>query len=418
MSTEDREPRTENLRRPSVLRSPSAVLCLLSAVLCLLSAGCAALSSPFRRPPPRPGRTTLGAPLVTLPAQSLGNCLIVEAKWDRGGPYHFLVDTGSSVTLVTPTLAKRYAAKDAPPPDAPRVRVASADGGFTELPATTIQRLDFGDLRFDDVPVLIYDCAPLTAHFGLKIDGVLGFPLFRETRLTLDYPRTRVIVQRANSTALTPGSTVPLDDASKTPLIRVRLGDRTLVALIDSGSDAPFSLNPVGIDPEFAVAPRAGATVSTLTGDRPQQVGRLAETLVLGRYELPRPIVELTDELSTIGGGILKNFTVTFDQQRDRVTFHRDSREPIPAPPRRSAGVSFTRTPAYWRVASVIPGSPADQARMEPGDLVTRVNGEHVAKWDLRRYDQLVATAREITCTLLYGSTEAPTTFATFELVP
>ena len=36
-----------------------------------------------------------------------------------------------------------------------------------------------------DVDVLIYDCEPLSAHLGVRIDGVLGFPLFRETLLTL-----------------------------------------------------------------------------------------------------------------------------------------------------------------------------------------------------------------------------------------
>ncbi|MBI5771275.1 MAG: aspartyl protease family protein [Verrucomicrobia bacterium] len=356
--------------------------------------------------------------MVTLPAQSLGHYLIVEARWDRSASFNFLVDTGASVTLVSPAIARRYGTRKAAPVETPRVQVKSADGRFTELPAATLDRLVFGELRFDEVPVLVYDCAPLSAHLGIKIDGVLGFPLFRETLLTLDYPQSRVIVRRADAKVLLPGTPIPVDDSNKTPLVRVQLGDRTLVALIDSGSDASLSLNPVGLEPGFAIAPRAGAMASTLTGDRPQQVARLADTLAIAGYELPRPIVELTDELSALGGGILRHFTVTFDQQHDRVTFFRDQRAPIPTPPRRSAGVSFTRTPAYWRVASVIPGSPADQAHMEPGDLVTRINGEHVAKWDLRRYEELVATARTITCTLLYGSTEAPTTFDTFELVP
>ena len=65
--------------------------------VCLLLTGCQAL----RREPPRPGGTRIGSGAVTLPAQILGNTLIVEAKWDHYGPYHFLIDTGSSVTLVT-----------------------------------------------------------------------------------------------------------------------------------------------------------------------------------------------------------------------------------------------------------------------------------------------------------------------------
>src|SRR5579871_3229776 len=95
---------------------------LLAACVVLLLGGCVALPSPFHHAPPRPGRTTLGAPLVVAPAQTLGSLLIVEARLDRAGPYHFLVDTGSTVTYVSPELAKRHAAKDAPPPDTPHVQ--------------------------------------------------------------------------------------------------------------------------------------------------------------------------------------------------------------------------------------------------------------------------------------------------------
>jgi hypothetical protein len=45
----------------------------------------------------------------------IGNVLVVEDKWDKFGPYHFIVDTGSSVTLVSPDLAKRYASEESPP---------------------------------------------------------------------------------------------------------------------------------------------------------------------------------------------------------------------------------------------------------------------------------------------------------------
>jgi hypothetical protein len=398
--------------------NPKRLLLLLAACAALLVLeGCASLS-PFRRAAPRPGRTTLGSKLITVPTKAVGSYLIVEAKWDRSGPYHFLIDTGSSVTLVTPAFAKRYAARDALPFDAPRVRVASADGNTTELLPTTVSRISLGDARFDDVPVLIYDCATLSAHLGVKIDGILGFPFFRETLLTLDYPHTRVLLQSTRNTALIPGVALPFNDNSKTPLISVRLGDRSLVALIDSGSDAPLSLNPVGLDPSYATTPRTGSTVGTLTGDRPQKIGRLSDTLSIGDYSLPRPLVDLSDELSALGGGILKNFSVTFDQAHDRVYFQRDTHDPITLPARRSAGVSFTKTPAYWRIAGVIPQSPADDAGIKPGDLLTHINGEPVAKWDLNRYEQLVTTATEIAFRFLNGFQETERDVRTFDLVP
>lgn len=394
--------------------SRSRLLELLLVLACLWVASCS--TAPSRRPL-EPGRTTFSSPLVTLPAQRIGSYLVLEAKWDRYGPYHFLIDTGSSVTLIAPALAKRYPSRDLPPADGPRVRVTSADGSVAELPETSLRRIELGAAHFDDVRALEYDCAPLSAHLGVKIDGVLGFPLFRDAVLTLDYPASRVILQPADKAPLVPGTIIAFDDARKTPLIHVRLGERSLVALIDSGSDATFSLNPVGVDPRFESGPVPGATVGTLGGDRIQKIGRLAETIAIGDQTFPRPIVETTDELSAIGGGLLQHFAVTFDQEHDRVTFYRDSHTPVEMVPWRSAGVSFSKTPAYWRVAGVIPKSPAAEAGVQTGDLVTRINGEAVARWDLSRYQELVTSAEEITFTFLNGNAESEKRVRVFDLV-
>ncbi|HVS52268.1 MAG TPA: aspartyl protease family protein [Opitutaceae bacterium] len=407
-------------RRPSPRdRHPAArgwISLFFATLVVAIFAGCSVI--PFRRAPLRPGHTTITSPLVELSAQNIGNYLVLEAKWDRSGPYHFLIDTGSSVTLVTPALVKRYPGRIEPPPNAPHVRVASAEGNITELPAASLRRLELGDAKFDDVPVLVYDCAPISAHLGVKIDGVLGFPLFGELLLTLDYPGSRVLLQPARTAPLVPGATIAFDDARKTPVIHVGLGSRSLVALIDSGSDAAFSLNPIGIDPRFVSGPRTGAMVGTLGGDRPQQIGRIADPLVIGGYVLPQPIVDLTDELSAIGGGVLKNFAVTFDQMHDRVTFHRDSRDPIFSAPRRSVGLSFSKTPAYWKIAGVVHDSPAEQAGVAVGDLVTRIDNEPVANWDLRRYEQLVSRANTVAFTFLNGTAETTKSVNVFDLVP
>jgi hypothetical protein len=391
----------------------SLIALALAGLGSALLAGC----STFRREAPRPGRTTLDSPLVILPAQRLGTYLVVEGKWDRGGPWRFLVDTGANTTLVTPEFAKRYGVKaDLTAPAAP-VTVFSADGIPVSLQPVTIRELELGGARFESIAARIYDCAALSAHLGVKIDGVLGFPLFRETRLTLDYPRNRVVLTPNRSEALVPGLSVPFSNANKTPLISIRLADRTFIALIDSGSDGGLSLNPVGLLPNFTFGPREGSTVGTLAGDRPQQIGRLAETLIIADYAFPNPIIELSDELSSIGGSILKNFSVTFDQDRDRVTFYRDSPAPIPTPRRRSAGVSFAKNPAYWRVAGVVPDSPA-AAHVESRDLVTRINGEPVARWDFGRYEQLINTADAVTFTFLNGTSETEKRLPVFDLVP
>lgn len=404
-------PASETARRSQLLRSIVFGFALLALIL---TAGC----HMFTREMPRPGRTTLDEPTVIVPARTMSNYLVVESKWDKRGPYRFLIDTGASVTLVSPEFAARYAAKDPIPAATPLVRVKSAAGEAVLLTSTTLRRIQLGGASFENVQALIYDTTVISSHLGVKIDGVLGFPLFRETLLTLDYPQSRILLQRRSATARTPGTIIPFNNDRKTPIIPLRIGDQTFVALIDSGSDAALSLNPVGLQPTYAIVPRPGATVATLSGDRPQWIGRLADTLTIGDYPVARPVVDLTDELSSLGGGILKNFTVTFDQEHSHVTFYRESHVPVPAAARRSTGVSFSKTPAYWRVASVVADSPAERAQVQKGDLVTRINGEPVSQWDITRYQHVIETSNEIIFTFLNGTQETDTTVGIFDLVP
>ena len=347
-----------------------------------------------------------------------GNILVVEAKWDRNGPYHFLIDTGSSVTLVTPELARRYGAADVPPAGNPQVSVRSSDGTMTTLPATRLSRLDLGAARFGNVPALIYDCSPLTSQLGVKVDGVLGFSLFRQTLLTLDYPQARVILRPVAIPTKLPGSAIPFKTADSTPLIDVGVGAHHFPAMVDSGSNDILSLNLGRREFRFAFGPTEGPTVGTLTGDRVERVGRLAETLHFGEYAVPRPVVELTDQISSLGGGILKYFTVSFDQERERVIFYRESADPIAVPGLRNVGLSFNKTPVYWRVVGVIHGSPADLAKIQPGDLVTRIDDEPVARWDTRRYEQLLANAKQAAFVFLNGTKTRSVVLKVVELVP
>ena len=79
--------------------------------------------------------------------------------------------------------------------------------------------------------------------------------------------------------------------------------------------------------------------------------------------------------------------------------------------------MSFRKTPAYWKVIQVLPNSPA-AGSVSPGDLVSRINGEPVASWDLPRFDKLVASADRIEFTFLDGTRETPQTIAVADLVP
>ncbi|MDR1009522.1 MAG: aspartyl protease family protein [Opitutaceae bacterium] len=398
-----------------------AALSLSLAFATLFSAGCSGVQQQlmrFYKRESRPGHTRISEPVTFVPARVEANYFIVEVKWDKHGPWRFIVDTGSSVTLLSPEYVRRYPAGKKDGDSARAINVRSATGGVQKLPPANARIIKLGDALFYNVPVLVYDCAELSAHFGMKIDGVIGFPLFRDTVFSLDYPNGRLIISRRSAVVSVPGTVVRFNNEIRAPIIPVSIGGETFTVLIDSGSDGALVLNPLGLKPRFEQEPRTGATVGTLLGDRVQEIGRLSTPLRIGDGAMiDKPVVDITDQLSAIGGEILKNYCLVFDSKLGTVTFQRAEAGPLAMGPQRSAGISFTKTPAYWRVASVVPGSPAEAAGVQVGDIVARINGEPVSDWQLQRYDTLVRTAAEITCTFVRGARENPMVIPVFDLV-
>lgn len=389
---------------------------LLCAVGLLLS-GCVSIGNRA------PARTTVETKTTIVPARIVSNFFLVEAAQADGKTYRFLVDTGSSTTLVSPAVARALRMKEKK--DGKRtVRVRSANGGEADLEALTLRSLRIGDSVFERVPALVTEFTDLSGHLGLQIDGVMGFPVFRNTLLTMDYPGARLVI--APYPAVPPPvlaqsdrvSTIAFNNERNSPLIPIQMGNESFIVLIDSGSDGSLTLNPVGLHPKFANGPRVGTLVASLVGDRHQLVGRLAQDIFVGAHVLEEPIADLTDELSSLGGEVLRNFSLTFDQRRNQVTFARDADGPVQFAPRRSLGLSFGRSPVYWRVLDVVPETAAAQLNVQAGDLVVRLNGEPVAQWDYERYLKLLKTAAKVTCTFLVGAREFDVEVPVFELVP
>jgi hypothetical protein len=387
---------------------------VVAAGLLLLS-GCVT-----HRAPPPPGSTQFGSTTTTLKAQVIDDFLIVETKGDRSGPFHFLIDTGTAVTMVAPDFARRYSVPLADSNTAPLLMVRSYDGRFKTLPAVTVSEIDLAGVRFSSIPAVLFDTTQFSADLGVHIDAILGFPFFHAARLTLDYPHSRVILRSAAAAApAAPGVAIPFDDTDKTPVVELRLAGKEFMARLDSGSNEDLTINPQGLNPRFEFGPVPGQTPTTVAGDRVQLIGRLADTAYLATYPVPRPVAEVSPGMSAVGGGILKNFIVTFDPATSQVSFYRAATEPIAVPGRRSPGISFDKkSPAYWRIVGVVPGSPAAAAGVETGDLVTRIDGEPVGKWDLARYNERVANAERISFTFLAGNRESEKTLPVVDLVP
>lgn len=352
-----------------------------------------------------------------FPMKLIGGLVVVQAD-DEAGPWNFLIDTGSSATLVSPEFAIRRRSRQPNPGDA-TVWLRDATGQAVPVDSVLLDKVDFGPAHFRNVRALVFDCRVISDHLGLKIDGVLGFNLFADARLTLDYPGERIVMSELEDEEPLRGCVIPITLQNGVPVFEATLGNRPLITLIDSGSDGSLSLDPAGLDQEFIEDPRQGTLIGTLHGNHRQILGRLADTLHISDYQIETPVVDLSGILTSIGGEILQQFEVTFDQSNREVAFYRPGDDfVIPAKPKISSGISFVKVSAYWRITAIAPASPASAAGFSIGDLVIRINGEPVDAWDLTRYQALIDAGGTIEYTLLQGREEVTVTADTFALVP
>jgi len=111
--------------------------------------------------------------------------------------------------------------------------------------------------------------------------------------------------------------------------------------------------------------------------------------LNIGPLSLPNPVVEIaTDKggafadaslAGNIGAGILKRYVLTLDYEHSTIYLR-----PVAAPVADldtfdRAGMWINADPQGFKVVDVTPTGPAEAAGLEPGDIITTVDGKPAA---------------------------------------
>ncbi|HEU5116531.1 MAG TPA: aspartyl protease family protein, partial [Isosphaeraceae bacterium] len=157
------------MRRPRKL----LLLGLLVAVGCAGSAWTLSARPAPRRAPDE----AVVVPFEMLPS----NHMVVRAKVNGKGPYRFIFDLGAPVTLLSNHAAEESGTIDK---NAPKSFLMSTRG------EGTIDKFEMGDLKADDVPVLVMDHPVLSAlgsALGRKLEGIVGYTFWAHYRMTIDY---------------------------------------------------------------------------------------------------------------------------------------------------------------------------------------------------------------------------------------
>jgi hypothetical protein len=230
------------------------------------------------------------------------------------GPFRFIVDTGTGGdAIITSELAAQLEL-----PAAGEARLNDPTGlGGRIAPLRSIDTMRVAGVDFHAIKAVQH---PLPFGDG-ACQGMLGFTLFRDFLLTLDYVNGRLILAQGQLSPDGEKSVLPFRMPDGVPIARLTIGDQQVDAQIDSGG-AGLSL-PESLIPQLRLSatPTAFAKAESLSTRFQIKVAKLATDVRLGDITLDTPWVEINPAfpLANFGSCPMQHFIITFDQQKHLV---------------------------------------------------------------------------------------------------
>jgi predicted aspartyl protease len=148
---------------------PRAVVLLVGAV----AAACAS-------PPAATGPGNAIAPTVVAIQLAGGSTFVSVEVNTRDEAALFLLDTGSSLTVLTPLYAQRLGI--AVPFDAKRRQLTGIGGHKVSVPLVTVAHVRVGGAVVENLTVGVYNAIPDVP----MVDGILGLDFLRRFKFTVD----------------------------------------------------------------------------------------------------------------------------------------------------------------------------------------------------------------------------------------
>jgi hypothetical protein len=112
--------------------------------------------------------------------------IIVQGMVNGAGPLNFAVDTGASMSVITPAAARRSGITGGKP--------ARAHGAHGSMNATVsrLRSLRIGEIEVRSLQVAVVSLATLNRQTRLNLGGIIGYNFLRRYLVTIDYPRRTI----------------------------------------------------------------------------------------------------------------------------------------------------------------------------------------------------------------------------------
>jgi hypothetical protein len=279
--------------------------------------------------------------VAVAPLQMRGWMPVVAVKLNGQGPFAFMIDTGAGMQAdIDTSVAERLGLQ----PNGMAINGDPSGENDREVATVTIESIEFGSIRTDggekatrarrisDVRTIEFRNVTavvrpqrITKDYP-NVDGILGFALFRDYLLTLDYPAMQVRLARGELPAANGADILNFDIENRIPIIEFALGKIRVRAHIDSGNFVAGFILPEEIVEQLQLLSQpvvVGGARSVTNRIELKQV-QLRDPIRIGRFDFPQPTITFPALSDTnVGFKVLRDFTLTFDQKNRRMKLER-----------------------------------------------------------------------------------------------
>ncbi len=377
------------------------------------SMGCAGRGYSYRG---EPRQVNIPSGDALLPVDWWCDFAIVQVFIEKQGPFNFLLDTGSDVTVVTPKIASLFSKQVF---QIQRTVLGSGGHKVAVKRALSVQLLEAGTLRLHQFDANILDLSMLSDAMGMVLDGILGCPLFDGTLLRIDYPNREVRVLVGTLVGTKRKDQFHISGAHR-PFVGVTLSTETHPVLVDTGSNGGLSLVENVFEKQtFREAPVVASTSIGISGKlHSRKAGRLVGLASIGPHRFNAPIVETSDKRSTLGVKALRHFIVTYDRKHGLVRLEREKHTNIEMEALRTTGVGLRRKSSGWSIMQIFPYAGKVAQKLQPGDAVINIAGRPIAELDCHALEELIATQDVIDLEIERQAKKLIVKLPVIELVP
>jgi len=262
--------------------------------------------------------------VVTLPLHMRGLMPVVEVQLNRQGPFHFMIDTGSGLQAdIDTSVAERLGLR----PNGTVVNGDPSGENDREVLTVTIDSLSFGDRRAVDFRNVTAIVRPhrITKNYP-DVDGILGFALFSDYLLTLDYPAMQVRLQRGALPAANGADILNFEIENRVPVIELSIGKIRVPAHVDSGNFVAGFILPEELVEQLQLLtePVVVGGARSVTNRIELKQAQLRGAIRIGSFDFPQPTIRFPALSDTnVGFNVLRDFTLTFDQKSRRMKLAR-----------------------------------------------------------------------------------------------